>query len=212
MRTLAGILLLGLAAVPTSAQPTVAFEPSALVAKGVTPGGSVVWFEIARVRPRWTTQVVRRDVIIADDDADGVVRLELKDPVPARSIWTAVDLATGAFTVATPDTMPRREVALPGNSYRRNPKGAVEALQGSRGFLEILLVRPGRGAWALSVGDGGASDADRKEDGSIEADLAAMRPIEATEAAPAQLENGDVIVVVDPRLMQFYATTFGTAR
>jgi hypothetical protein len=39
-----------------------------------------------------------------------------------------------------------------------------------------------------------------------------MRPAAATKTAPSQLLPGDVVVVVDPRLMEFYVTTFGRAR
>jgi hypothetical protein len=120
-----------------------------------------------------------------------------------------VDVTPGAFALATPEGMPRREVALPGDSLVRSPRGAIEVLQDSRQFLEILVVRPGEGAWRLSVGDGGASDADRQPNGSIQAAFASMQAIQSAKAAPGQLLPGDVIVVVDPRQMEFYATTFG---
>jgi hypothetical protein len=210
-RTVAGILLLGFAALPAGAQPTIGFEENAVVASGVTPGGSVVWFGIARERPGRITQVVRRDTVLPDSDGDGVVRLDLGRRVATESIWAAVDLGSGAFVVATPEGMPRREVALPGNSFRHSPRGAVEALQDAREFLEILVVRPGEGAWSLSVGDGGDSDADLQPNGSIRAALASMHPIQSSKAAPDQLLPGDVVVVVDPRQMEFYTTTLGKA-
>jgi hypothetical protein len=209
VRMIAGVMVLGLAALPASAQPAIGFEESAVVAKGVTPGGSVVLFGIARERPGRITQVVRRDTVLPDADGDGAVRLDLGRPVATQSIWAAVDLGTGAFAVATPDGMPRREVALPGESFRRGPRGAVEALQGAREFLEILIVRPGEGAWSLSVGDGGDSDADLQPDGSIQAALASMRPLQAAKAALDELLPGDVVVLIDPRQLEFYAATFG---
>jgi hypothetical protein len=211
MRTGAAIVVVALAALPAHTQPTIGFEENVIVAKGVTPGGSVVWFGIARERPGRITRVVRRDSVLPDSDGDGLVRLDLERSVAVQSIWAAVDLTSGAFVVATPEGMPRREVTMPGNSFRRNPRGAVEALQDSREFLEILVVRPGEGAWSLSVGDGGSSDADMQPDGSIQASLASMQPLQASKGALDQLLPGDVVVVVDPRQMEFYAATFGKA-
>jgi hypothetical protein len=210
-RTVAGILVLGFAALPAGAQPTIGFEENAVVASGVTPGGSVVWFGIARERPGRITQVVRRDPVLPDSDGDGVARLDLGRSVAVQSIWAAVDLTSGSFAVATPEGTPRREVALPGNSFRRSPRGAVEALQDARQFLEILVVRPGEGAWSLSVGDGGASDADLQPDGGVQAALTSMRPLGTAKTALDQLLPGDVVVVIDPRQMEFYAATFGKA-
>jgi hypothetical protein len=210
-RTGAAVLVVALAALPAHAQLAIGFEENAVVVKGVTPGGSVVWFGIARERPGRITRVVRRDSVLPDSDGDGLVRFDLERSVAVQSIWAAVDLTSGAFVVATPEGMPRREVALPGNSFRRSPVGAVNALQDSREFLEILVVRPGEGAWSLSVGDGGSSDADMQPDGNIEATLASMRPLQGSKGAFDQLLPGDVVIVVDPRQMEFYTTTFGKA-
>ena len=211
-RTVVAILVLALAASPLAAQPKIEFEKDAVVARGVTPGGSVVWFGVIRDRPGWTNRVVRRDALVADSDGDGAVRLDLGLAVAPQSIWTAVDLASGAFAVATPEGMPRREVELPADALRSSARGVVEAIEDARQFLEILVVRPGEGSWTLSAGDGGASDGDLQPDGTIQATLAAMRPAAATKTAPGQLLPGDVVVVVDPRLMEFYVTTFGKAR
>ncbi len=211
-RTVVAILVLALAAVPLAAQPKIEFEKDAVVARGVTQGGSVVWFGVIRDRPGWINRVVRRDALETDSDGDGAVRLDLGRPVAPKSIWAAVDLASGAFAVATPEGTPRREVELPASALRSSAAGVVETIEDARQFLEILVVRPGEGSWTLSVGDGGASDGDLQSDGSIRASLAAMRPAEATKMAPSQLLPGDVVVVVDPRLMEFYVTTFGRAR
>ncbi len=212
VRTVVAMLVLGLAAIPLAAQPKIDFEKDAVVARGVTPGGSVVWFGVIRDRPGWTNRVVRRDALVADSDGDAVVRLDLGGMTTPQAIWTAVDLGTGAFVVATPEGMPRREVGLPGNSLRPSARGVVETIEDARQFLEILVVRPGEGSWALSVGDGSASDADLQADGNIRAALASMRPVQTAKAAPGQLLPGDVVVVVDPRLMEFYVTTFGKTR
>lgn len=203
------VLAATLAGAPATNPLTIAFEENAVVVRGVTPGGSVVWFSVAREHPHWLTRTVRRDAVLPDSDDDGMVRFELGQAVPRRSVWTAVDLATGACATATPRDMNRLEVQPAADSLRRSPVGAIEALQEARGFLEILLVRPGQGAWAQSVGDGGASDSNALPDGRVQASFASMRPIKSSKTAPGQLAPGDVVIVVDPKSLEFYATRVG---
>ncbi len=209
MILIAMVLAVTLAGEPATGSPVIAFEETAVVVRGVTPGGSVVWFSVAREHPHWLTRAVRRDAVLPDTDGDGVVRFELERAVPRRSVWTAVDLTTGAYATATPRDMPRLEVQPTADSLRRSPVGVIETLQDTRGFLEILLVRPAQGAWAQSVGDGGASDSNALPDGRVQASFGSMRPINSSKVAPGQLAPCDVVIVVDPKSLEFYATRVG---
>jgi len=87
--------------------------------------------------------------------------------VPLRSIWFAVDLATGETGVATPPDFPLLEMDLPGEAI----PAALNRLELRRRFAYLLLVRPGVGAWQLRVGDGGESDEDGEPDGTLRAAL-----------------------------------------
>ena len=122
-------------------------------------------------------------------------------------MWAAVDLATGGFTLAAPEGFELRQVSFPGNALG----AARRALSDRRRFLEILVVRPGAGAdagaWGGRFGDGSPSDDDGVEDRGVRARLSSLEPI-APDGVPApdHLAAGDVVIVVDPETLQFYAT------
>jgi hypothetical protein len=146
-----------------AAPPVVSFEPQAVTAAGVTPKGRMVWFSVAREISRNAAKIVSRIEQVDDGDGDGKVRLDLARPVPLRSIWFAVDLETGEAGVAAPEGFPLLEATLPDQAIA----AALDRLDLDRQFVYLLLVRPGVGAWALRVGDGGSSDEDRQPDGTL---------------------------------------------
>jgi hypothetical protein len=172
------MLLVCPAALLAQAPPTLAFEPNALVASGVTPKGKVAWFGVARELEDYAATLVRRDQILEDEDGDGKVRLDIGKPVPAQSVWVAVDLTSGAYAVAVPEGSRAAELPMPGRNPGRGGAGKPEWVEVNRRFLEIAVVRPGQGAWALTAGDGGRADDDGASDGST-------RPRSPASATPA---------------------------
>src|SRR5688572_31038304 len=76
----------------------VAFGPRSLTFTGVTPGGTLIVFGVAR-EPLNTTPITPAIVVRAESlidlDGDGTVRLDLPVPVPRQGMWAAVDLAIG---------------------------------------------------------------------------------------------------------------------
>ena len=203
---LAALLLvpISLAAQPAPpAVPAISFEAEAVVASGVTAQGRVVWFSVAREIAESAATIVRRERILADEDGDGAVRFELDRAVPLRSIWVAVDLATGAWAAAGPEGYPLQRVDPPGLAARR---GAEEAdwVEDTRGYVELMVVRPGVGAWGLAAGDGGSSDGDGAADGRLTVPLDRLRGtgLDAT-AAPERFDPRDLIFVIDPNEMDF---------
>jgi len=212
VRTVAGILVLGFAALPAGAQPTISFEETAVVTRGLTPGGSVVWFGVAREYGSWPRRVVRRDFTATDTDRDGRDVIDLGRAIPRQSIWVVVDVATGTFACATPPGYPLREVTYEPGDLPADPGGEVRRLRRVRSFFEVLVVRPGLGGWGLSVGDGGANDSDGQNDGKIELALSSLRPLGARAETLPQLQPGDVVVLVDPGQMDVTALRFGSLR
>lgn len=189
-------------ATPTPPELKLAFEANAVVATGVPPGGQVVWFAVAREIAQRSATIVRREEIAADDDKDGAVRFELGRPVPLQSIWVAVDLASGAAAVATPEGYPLRRVDLPGGATGHGG-GKPDWVEDDRGLVEILLVRPGQGAWGATVGDGGQADGDGAYDGRLMAPLDRLRGVGAAAPAPPEhFSPRDVVVVIDPNRME----------
>lgn len=197
------------AATSARAQPRITFEDYRVVAEGITPGGQAVWLSVAHERGEWLTSLVRRDDVVLDEDADGAVSFAVEPGVPQLSVWAVVDLASGDYALAAPEGTPLREIDFPGNSVTRGPRGALDVLENRGEYLEVLLVRPGSGAWGLGVGDGGASDSDNSADGTIRAALDTMRPLAASGTAPAEFRAGDVVIVVAPHTMEIWAATLG---
>ncbi len=184
------------------AQPEIAFDKTAVVASGLTPGGDVVWFGVAREIAERTATIVRHQEIATDDDGDGSVTFDLGRDVPFQSIWVAIDLTTGASAIAVPDGYPLREADLPVSEVRLGV-GEADRIEDSRGYLDILVVRPGVGAWSVTVGDGGPADADGAYDGHLAAATADMHDVSSGEPGPPDhLGPNDVVVVVDPNAME----------
>lgn len=84
------------------------------------------------------------------------------------------------------------------------PKGQVVlfgvARETGRTYLEMMVARPNQGAWALTLGDGGSSDAD----GRTVAALSSMRASGDSPGAPGLFSAHDVVSVVDPNRMEYY--------
>lgn len=210
MRSLVAACLLLLAA-PLAAvnPPEITFEPEAVVARGISPKGQVVWFGVAREIARQSTTIVPLHEIGTDDDGDGAVRLELGREVPLRSIWFAVDLATGETALATPPGFPRLEADLPGEAI----PAALNRLALQRRFAYLLLVRPGEGAWQLRVGDGGESDEDGEPDGTLRAALSSLTPVaEGGPPPPEHFSPQDVLLIIDPERMESSSVRIGGGR
>jgi hypothetical protein len=197
-----GALLLGPTLSAAVVSPAIAFSPQRVTASGLTPGGQVVWFGVAREISQRVATIVRRTEI-AEADKDGAAVLELEKAVPFQSIWVAVDLATGLVTVAGPEGFPLRQPALPVDAVGRGGGGQPDWVEDVRGYVEVLVVRPGEGAWAATVGDGGENDDDGAYDGRLRASLAGMRGVGEKPAEPPQRFNlRDVVVVIDPNRME----------
>jgi hypothetical protein len=205
MRALAVGLVL-LAAPLSAAPPEILFEPHAVVARGITSKGQAVWFSVAREISRRSINVVPRHAVAVDEDGDGTVRLELGQEVPLRSIWFAVDLATGEAAMAAPEDFPLLEMDLPGNAI----PAALNRLDLERRFAYLLLVRPGVGAWQLRVGDGGEADGDGEPDGTLRAALSTLMPVqEGGPSVPERFSPRDVLLVIDPERLEFAAVRIG---
>ena len=191
-----------LVAQPPAGKPQIAFEARAAVAIGVSPGGEVAWFAVAREPAEFNAVIVRREAVIADEDGDGKVRFEIDKPVPFRSIWVAVDLVSGEFALATPADYPLRELRLNPNAFRSGRAGRLEAFGEGREFLQLFAARPGVGAWVATVFDGSPEDQDGPTNLSVEARLSDMDPIQEGPPPPDAFATGDVFVVIDPNQME----------
>lgn len=204
-RTLLLVALLGVVGVWARAGSqqsiTISFDPTGVIATGITTGGQAAWFSVAIESAPFVNRIVRREEVMTDTGA-GQVRLELNEAVPLRSIWVAVDLTSGTYAIATPANFALRQFSPSSNAFKADATGNLNHFTWPGHLLEIWVARPGSGVWGVEVPDGGSGDEDGPANGTITIDLQHLHPVGPSAAAPAAFAKGDVFVVINPDTMQ----------
>jgi hypothetical protein len=185
----------------------VSFEEAAVLAVELTPGGDAVFWSVGR-EPLGAVQRVVRHHGLAVVDALGEARFEPETgSVLLKSVWAVSDVATGAFAISAPPGFVLREIPFPGNGFAVGAPGRVNRLRHPKSSLDLLMIRPGVGAWRLRAHDTGAKDRDGKDDDRVMTDLDDLEPFDPAGPEPAErFARGDVVVVVDPHDLTYYAT------
>lgn len=186
----------------------VTFEEAAVMAAELTPGGDAVFWSVAREPLGYHQRVVRRSGVVVVD-ALGEARFSLEDggAVPLKSVWAIVDLESGAFAVAAPPGFRLRPLPFPGRAFEVGAPGVVNRLRHELESLYLLVVRPGVGAWQLEAWDRGPKDRSGADDGRVLTSLEDLEPLEpAGPDPPERFAGGDLIVVVEPAELRYYAT------
>jgi hypothetical protein len=192
------LLVVCLLAPFASAAPTITLDESSITVTGLNAGAEVVMFSLASVPQGDYLRLRRLDPVLRDEDRDGTVRYSPPGELQFKSTWAAVDLATGELAVATPRGFQARQLELPIASVRRNSAGEAIGLEHGLQAADILFVRPGVGAWGLTVADGGRDDEGAPNDDRIQTSVGRGRRTAPSFAeAPQKLKAGDVILVID---------------
>lgn len=196
-----------LIAVPAAADPplTISFSEGAFVIDDLEPGAAVIVTTVERSSRNYVPWNERHDRWLEDEDGDGSVRLEIDREVPPKFAVIAVELGSGRFDVWTPEGSPAREIALPAHTLIEGAGNRLEKLEDGRRYVELLWVRPGAGAWSLTLNDGDADDEGPASDGGVLTSPQAMDPIGDSGAAPEAFERDDLLFRVAPREMEYYA-------
>jgi hypothetical protein len=180
-----GLLLAFHAATTTTAAaaapPKLTFAEQAIAGSGFSPGGQVIWLAVARVVAEDYYVTLSRFQSVTSAAADGTARDDLGQPLPSTSLWLAVDLTTGAYSLASPSGAPPRVAVSP--TLRVGSGTTSDLVEDRRQSLSALLVRPGVGAWGLTVADGSAADEDGAGDGHLQFSLARMSPLAVAPSA-----------------------------
>lgn len=180
----------------------VTLEADAVLISGATPKGQIVLLGVTREIGEDDFPVVRRHLeVLADDDGDGAIRYAVDEGVPLRSLWAVADLTSGDHDAAAPERFGLRRVNWRGRGLQRRPDGK-DAIEDRRPRLELLVVRPQVGAWALRVNDGDADDADGIIDGRLEGVLDRMTPLAASPQAPSVFQRDDLVLALDPAALE----------
>ena len=99
---------------------------------------------------------------------------------------------------AAPASFTLQQAALKANELVQSvpnvPDGILEPLAAA----EILVARPGSGAWGLSVARGGAGDDLEGNGGYLQTSLGSLASIGAALPPPTTYVPLDIVVVIDP--------------
>lgn len=167
---------------------------------GATPGGAVLFFAVERVAVPHRISTHHIEEIVVDTSSTGHVVLT-KAPAATAAIWCAIDLTTGRSIIGTPSAFEKRTLPAQSYSMKKTPAGVIDRIGVGRSLVEVVLVRPGGGAWTATVGDGTPSDADGVVNGRVECRINQMRPLGTSGPPPDTLLPSDTVLVIDPARM-----------
>jgi hypothetical protein len=209
--TFAFVLARGAVAAATPPPLTVTFTGHGVHIDGATAGGQVA--VVARMREASREMLVRMTEVheMLRDSGSGALDYDLGRQLPFRSIWAVVDVATGRYVVVSPPGFERQEILFPATVVKNTPAAeADDELLNDRFVLDMLWVHPADnshgGAWFARVADGGATDLDAKNDGKTLSATSQFRALGNGGAPPKKIKKGDILVMIDPFEMQFFAT------
>jgi hypothetical protein len=189
--------------------PTLSVTDQSVVAAGMTPGGAVVWLGMARRVAEYEATFVRRQGTM-QADAKGQVTLPLTEAVPLQSIWAVIDLQSGGYATASPAGFAPLAIELGPGAFEVRGAGLADRLVDVADYAEVLVVRPGKGAWGKAVGRGGADDEGNPGDAALRLALDRLEPLPGTSGPPpGKLSAGDLVFVLHPQAMGLAVVSFG---
>lgn len=184
--------------------PTIALSGNSVRVDGVTPGGQTILFSASL---RSSDGVIVQSCIarsLWDDDRDGS-SLYSGRTIPLRSVWLAVDVETGRYTVATPTGFDLTPLPISSTAFRRDLDGIAGVYDLQELAAEVLVVRPGAGAWRLRAFEGGSGDADHLRNGRMSLPVESTTPVPGTTASPPRhLRKGDIIAIIEPNRLELF--------
>lgn len=189
----------------------VSFEEAAVVVAGATEGADVVFYSVAR-EPRGVYQSVVRRHGLAFADAQGEARFEVESElegggVPLKSVWAVVDLASGAYAVAAPEGFLLQPVPLSGQAFQVGAPGVVNRVRHEHPSVDLLVVRPGVGAWSLRSVDQGPTDHDPADDDRVLTSLEDLESLDGLGTPPPErYGRDDVVIFIEPGELRHAAT------
>jgi hypothetical protein len=185
----------------------VTFAEAEVLAAELTPGGDAVFWSVGREPLGYVQRVVRHHGVEVVDTLGEARFSPETGAVLLKSAWAIADLATGAVAIGAPPGFVLREIPFPGNGFAAGAPGRVNRLRHAKAAVDLLVVRPGVGAWRLQAQDTGTADRDGEDDDRVMTDLEDLVPlVEGGPEPPERFARGDVVVVIDPLDLTYSAT------
>lgn len=173
---------------------TMKVTDTSVVVNGATPNRDVVLFGVAR-HARGHLESMRVHRSLAHASATGSASWD----AAVRGSWllVAVDQQSGRYVIssARPPQRAAQSIFL--------QRDGAPTIESSWLAFELLVVRPGVGAWVTSGNDGGPSDADKSLNASTRLLLSQTETL-AGNAPLATVKRGDLVFAVEPFSLDFY--------
>lgn len=165
-----------------------------LTVTAISPGGSVALSGLTAHNERGMLSKQSIARVLTDDDHDGRIVYAPAAGIPFQSVFVVVDLASGAIAVVAPAGYSVDHHELGRAALKRDQDGLVAALELDQLHAEILIVRPGQGAWVVAAHDGGGGNAE----GRLTIRFEQARSLgDPDQKAPKKLKKGDLLAVID---------------
>jgi hypothetical protein len=186
------------AAYASPAPLAIALGDHSLTIAPLTPGARAVLLGVDRESETFFFNDTH--YVDAQAESGGTATFSIDRGITPLSVWIAVDAATGQAAVSTPAGSPYR--ARPSAAKSANARASSIAIDGPA--VDLVLVRPGTGAWRISAGDGAALDADRLQDQTLTLAAADLEPLDGSAAAPSELAARDLLIGIDAQRQEYF--------
>lgn len=179
----------------------VSFSGDTVHASEVSRGGDVIVFACTIGRYSGMQKLGRHREVVRDADGDGEISLTVDKLSDLASVWAVVDFETGRYALAAPPGLQLRVMEIPEHGWR----GGREHFELRRNYLEVLVVRPGVGAWTQSLSEGGSNDDDGQLNAVLRTRLAGMQRLHGDDAAPRPpvIVPRDLLLIIDPHELDY---------
>jgi hypothetical protein len=203
----AAILLATFAAAAAEPLPpiVIATDGYTVTATGLTPGDACAVVVSWRVEAGGMSGSFETWRDVRADEA-GTVTAEFRFSAPPGGLIAVIDVATGRLEVSVGDGSAFERVDLPPARLKRNDQRDVEEVSSPQTRVMIVVARRDKGVWVQRANDGARGDADRKINGKILTDPAAMTSIGDSGPPPSRIRPHDAVLVVDLKAGTFATT------
>lgn len=181
----------------------------AVTVSNVPSGGTIILFSCSRTSLRRSIAVTPEARVLRDDDRKGVIVFAPTTGIPVRSVWVAIDEASGQTATAAPPDFPLLLSGIAEGSLRKDSEREIASLAIDLPRLIVLVVSPKKGAWLVAGFDGEATDRDGQKNGRVELSFEDAKTIDGKDNAPKHLTNDDVVVAIDPGHLDVFVTQVG---
>lgn len=170
-----------------------------------TPGGTILIVGYEHFA-RDFKPVYRRVHREGTADASGSIRIAMGRQIARHSFWVAFDLETGGHGAVAGSKHALREAELPQQTLRNGSTGKKSRFEAEVDYVYVLTIRPKVGAWEMTVGDGGVSDADGARNGKIDTGSAGLARTRHARTDFDEFEEGDLVATFIPHQMGYLIT------